>query len=236
MGWFHGRTALVTGGGSGIGRAIALELAAAGCRVAVCGRREQPLSAVAEAAPGAKALVVDVRDAHAVFAAVETVVAEFGQLDLLVNNAGVFVSRPFAETEIETFDDVIATNLRGPFLFAQAAWPHLAAMKGQVAMISSIAAMRAFPGSSAYCASKFGLNGLAAVLGLEGAEHGIRVVTVCPGAVDTEVWAGLADDEARSRMIRPEEVARITLSLLAADRAVGFEPLAIDNSKPPFNS
>ncbi len=188
----EGRSALITGGSSGIGRAIAHTFAAAGASVALTGRRPEPLAETVAAieAEGGRALAIpgDVRDeAHAADAVARTVEA-FGSLGVLVNNAGVIGASPIEETSTEEWDRLIDIDLKGPFLFARAAIPHLKGQAGaSIVNVSSVAGTRPYPGIGPYCVAKAGLDRLTEVLALELAPHGVRVNAFNPGVVKTNL-------------------------------------------------
>jgi meso-butanediol dehydrogenase / (S,S)-butanediol dehydrogenase / diacetyl reductase len=181
---------LVTGGGSGIGAAVARALAAAGGQVAIVGRRADALRAVAGPA-GALGLVCDVSDAGQVARSVERVVAEFGRLDGLVLNAGVIFPGGVAELSAQDWSQMVAVNLTGAFLVAQAALPHLLAARGAVVSVASVAAMRAASEMGGYAATKAGLAMLTQCLAVDHAHQGLRANVVCPGWTVTE----MADQE-----------------------------------------
>ncbi|MGH2521260.1 MAG: SDR family NAD(P)-dependent oxidoreductase, partial [Anaerolineales bacterium] len=220
-----GQTAIITGAGSGLGAAIARALAAEGARCALAGRRPEPLQMVVaeiHAAGGAaRAIPCDVRDEAQIENLVAQTAAEFGGVDILVNNAGAFHVAPITETSTALWDETIGVNLRSAFLLCRAVWPHMQDQgKGQIVNVSSVAGIpgHAYAGEAAYCASKFGLNGLTEVLALEGKPHNIRVYALCPGAVETPLWEGRAPLEVRQRMMRPAPVAELVRWLLAAPR------------------
>lgn len=236
---FIGQTALITGAGTGLGAAVARVLAAGGARCVLAGRRAEPLEAVAgqiRAAGGAaEAVPADVSDPAQVAQLLERAVAWGGGLNIVVNGAGVFRMVPFEQTSLEFFDEVLSVNLRGVFVVCQAAWPHLqAAGGGQIVNLSSISGVQAFRGNAAYGASKFGLNGLSAVLALEGRPHNIRVFAVCPASIDTPIWDGQAPDDVRARMMKPEPVAEFVAHLLAAPPTLAFDPIVIRNFNDPW--
>ncbi len=237
----QGRAAVITGGGSGIGAATARALAGEGAWVALAGRRKERLAAVAEeieAAGGAAlALPTDVRDERQVNSLVEQTLEAFGRVDILVNAAGVARWIQMEDMTAEVWDLILNVNLRGAFLAARAAWPHMAQQKrGQIFNISSIASLQAYEGQAAYCASKFGLNGLTEVLALEGKRQGIRAYIICPGATDTAVWGDQANSEVLQRMMRPEHVAEVIRWLAVGPDRLTFGPVIIRNSQDPWES
>jgi NAD(P)-dependent dehydrogenase (short-subunit alcohol dehydrogenase family) len=185
-----GRSVLVTGAASGLGAAIARVLASAGMRVVVGDLQEARSGEVADAirADGGDALGVplDVRDAASAEAAVVAAVDRFGGLDVLVNNAGTDVTRPFDEMTPDEFDRVIDVNLRGPAVMTRAALPALRRSAGaHVVNIASTAAKRAWPNAAAYHASKWGLLGLSHALHAELRPDGIKVTAVVAGGMRT---------------------------------------------------
>ena len=188
----RGRVALVTGAGRGIGRGIALELARAGCRVAVnyVTEPEQADATVAEIhALGAQAVAMqaDVSVASAVSTMIARVVVEFGGLDILVNNAGIQTWKPFLDVTEAEWDVVIATNLKGCFLCTQAAARYMKDHGGgSIVNIGSGCNRIAFPNLVAYTASKGGIEMLTKVAAVELGPHAIRVNCVAPGAIDIE--------------------------------------------------
>ena len=184
------RAVLVTGGGSGIGAAVARMLTAAGSRVAVCGRRADALRTVA-AETGALGLVCDVTDADQVARVVETVAGEFGGLDGLVLNAGVIAPGGVADLSPADWSAMVSVNLTGAFLVARAALPHLRAGRGAVVSVASVAALRAASGMGGYAATKAGLAMLTQSLAVDHAHEGLRANVVCPGWTITE----MADEE-----------------------------------------
>jgi meso-butanediol dehydrogenase / (S,S)-butanediol dehydrogenase / diacetyl reductase len=182
--------ALITGGGSGIGAAVARRLTSAGAQVAICGRRAASLRAVA-AETGALDLVCDVGDAGAVAGLVEAVTDAFGRLDGLVLNAGVMAPGGVADLLPADWSAMVSANLTGAFLVARAALPHLIASRGAVVSVASVAALRAASGMGGYAATKAGLAMLTQSLAVDHAHEGLRANVVCPGWTVTE----MADEE-----------------------------------------
>jgi len=206
-------TALVTGATHGIGRATAFALGRAGYRVGVCARTAAKVDAlVAELeAEGIRAAgaAADVGEPVQVSAAVERVVAALGDVGLLVNNAGVLIARPFEELTLEDWDGTMRTNLRSLFLVTRAVLPAMRRRReGTIVNVASLAGRNGFAGGTAYTASKHAVLGFARSLMLEVRKEGIRVLTICPGSVDT----GMLRDQpmlksAPDRILRPEDVA-----------------------------
>jgi NAD(P)-dependent dehydrogenase (short-subunit alcohol dehydrogenase family) len=193
----EGKVALVTGAGSGIGRAVAIGLAGAGYRVAIAGRREGPLQETAAAAGGTVVIVpTDVTDERAVAAMVERTVAHYGRLDLLFNNAGT-TAPPTATDElpVEVWRRVIDTNLTGVFLCAQAAFRAMKTQDprgGRIINNGSIAAVTPRPHMAAYTASKHAVTGLTKTLALEGRRYDIACGQIDIGNVQTNLGINMS--------------------------------------------
>jgi NAD(P)-dependent dehydrogenase (short-subunit alcohol dehydrogenase family) len=215
--------AVVSGGGSGLGREIALELARRGYALALLGRRQPPLEETLDLAGSAARengviLPCDVRDDVALERCAEEIHARWGAADLVVPAAGVTVIAPLEETTADDFAAVLETNLTGAFYLIRALLPAMKKRgRGWIFPILSVAARRGFPGWSAYCASKWGLAGLVAALREELQGTGIRITTLYPGAADTPIWDRLPGDWNRAAMVPPREVARALAYVLDAD-------------------
>jgi 3-oxoacyl-[acyl-carrier protein] reductase len=186
-----GAVALVTGGSRGIGRAIALRLAALGSSVAICGRDIKALRSVASELQQRTVQVfshtADVTNAAAVADLIEKTEAALGSISILVNNAGMGLFGPAHEKSEADWDRVLSTNLKSVFLVSRAVAPSMIGRgAGDIINISSLAGRNAFAGGGLYCASKWGLQGLSACMAEDLREHGIRVSVVCPGSVATE--------------------------------------------------
>lgn len=188
----NGQVAIVTGGGSGIGRAVALALGEAGVRVVVCGRRPAPLEqtvAAIEAGSGeALAVPADVARAEDVSRVVDAAGQRFGPVDILINNAGIGGGGYIHEHDIDLWDRVMAVDLRGPFLFARAVLPQMRSRQGgHIINISSESGLEYYPGNGAYGVAKHALNALGEYIQRENQDYDIRVNTICPGMVVTEM-------------------------------------------------
>jgi len=238
------KTALITGGGRGIGRAIALAFAREGIRIAVAARTaEQVEQVAAEIGNDSIALVCDVSDPQSV----AQMFGKVGDVDILVNNAGIAESATFVSTSDEMWQRHIAINLSGTFYCTRAALPAMLKKGwGRVINIASIAAKTGAPYVAAYTASKHGVLGLTRSLALEVAHRGITVNAICPGYVDTEMTSrgveritaktGRSAEEAlealkkmspQNRLTTPEEVAALAL-LLASDEGRGINGQGIN--------
>ena len=219
-----GKTALITGGGSGIGAAIAEMYAAKGARLAIADINLAVASEVAAAAgESARAFSCDVADPTSVAALSEAVVAELGRVDILVNSAGVVRLDPAENLSVQAWDTTLDVNLKGTFLMCQAIGRHmLVAGRGKIINLASQAGSVALDGHLAYCASKFGVIGLSKVLASEWGGRGVTVNTVSPTVVLTalgrEAWGG-AKGEAMKKLIPtgrfayPEEIAAAAVFL-----------------------
>ncbi len=231
----NGKVAVVTGGSSGIGAAIAVELGKAGARVAVNYHREadaasQVVQQIEQAGQQAFAVQADVSDASEIQRMIGEAVQRWGRLDVMVNNAGIEHETPFLEKTEEEWNRVIAVNLTGPFLCSQAAARQMVSQGGggTIVNISSVHEDLPFPGYADYCAAKGGLRMLCRDIALELAEHRINVVNVAPGAIATPInKATLEDPEKKLALEReiplhrvgtPEEVGKL-VAYLATDEA-----------------
>jgi len=249
-----GRVALVTGGGRGIGRAIALALARAGADVAVAARSVPELEQVAAEvqALGRRAhfLPLDVLDRRAVGAAPAAVERALGPVDILVNNAGIHASGPLQRVSDEQWDGILQVNLTAPFLLTRACLPGMYGRAwGRVINVSSVAGRVGVKYAAAYVASKHGLVGLTRTLALEGARKGVTANAICPSWVDTRMMdesiqatveaTGRTTDDVRAAMLAvnplgraatPDEVADVAV-LLAGNPAINGQCFHVDGGE-----
>lgn len=203
---------IITGGGTGIGRATAILFAEHGAKVVVCGRRLEPIKEtvwlINKRGGDAVALPCDVRESADVSLMVETVLQQFNKIDILVNNAGIADAKPIMDTAEEEWDKMLDTNLKGIFLCCKGVLPSMVeASKGLILNVSSILGKKGIANFGAYSASKFGVIGLTQALAAELKPRGIRFYTVCPGATYTDLHSGIVGVEMAKVAMPPEKVA-----------------------------
>jgi NAD(P)-dependent dehydrogenase (short-subunit alcohol dehydrogenase family) len=215
-----GKVALVTGASRGLGRGIALGLAAEGCNLVLAARDGEKLANTADEARAKGVQVAarptDVKLEQEIDALFALVSERFGRLDLLVNNAGAFDGGPLDELSTEAWDHVLSVNLRAPFLCTRAALRIMKAQRsGRIINVGSISAQRVRPNSAPYSASKHGLWGLTQVTALEGRDYGVTCGCIHPGNVRVERRAASAASEDQEPMMEVEEVVPAVLLMAA---------------------
>jgi NAD(P)-dependent dehydrogenase (short-subunit alcohol dehydrogenase family) len=247
---FHGKSIIVTGATSGIGRSTAQAFAREGASLALVGRDERALTEVAEAVHSAGGRAVtcraDVTAAEAPNQIVGRAVQEYGGLDVLVNAAGVIAAATLEATTDEVWDAMMSVNARAPFRLMRAAAPHLTARKGAVVNVSSVNGLRSFPGVLAYCVSKAAVDHLTRCAAIEMAPLGVRVNAVNPGVTVTNLHrrSGMEETQYAAFLERsktthplgrpgdPDEIAALIV-FLASDRAAWMtgETIPIDGGR-----
>ncbi len=242
MNRFSEQYAVVTGASSGIGRAIALQLADEGASLFIVGRNRERLETVAQAAADASGASVavcrhDLTQDGAVPAIAERVQAEAGRVDVLVHSAGTMTNAPIRDAAPEEWDAQFETNLRAPFLLTQTLLPMMCASQGEIVFINSSIVGHAKSGTGPYAATKHGLKGLADSLRAEVNGEGVRVLSVFPGQTATPMQERLYDAEGRTyrpeRLLQPEDVASAVASALSLPRTAEVTEIDIRPMQEP---
>lgn len=235
------KRALITGASSGIGRATALAFAKAGIDIALVSRQKERLEAVATEARNlgveAQAFPLDLAKVEQVHAQIDSIVAAFGPVNILVNNAGMGYTGDLIETSLADWQKVIDLNLTSVFQCIKGVLPGMRDQgSGTIINIVSIAGLQAFPNWGAYCVSKFGLMALSKTLNMEERAHGIRVTALCPGSVNTPIWDSetVNADFDRSAMLTPEIVAESILYVALLPSVAVIEELTLMPSVGTF--
>lgn len=229
-----GPRALITGASSGIGKATAIAFAKAGIALALVSRSEDKLAPLVEEIDTlggyAQAYSLDLAQVDGIAPAIAEIDTTFGPIDTLVNNAGMGYTADLKETSLADWQAVLNLNLTSPFQCIQGILPRMRARHcGTIINVVSIAGRQAFAQWGAYCTSKFGLMGLTKTLTLEERPFGIRVIAVCPGAVNTPLWDSdtVQADFDRSAMLAPEDVAQAILQTVQLPQRAVTEELVL---------
>ena len=216
---YRDRVAIITGSGSGIGKATALALAQEGMKIVLCGRTVSKLEETAKLVEeaGGKALIVsgDLRDESYIIRIVDETMEAFGRIDVLINNAGVSLAKPVVDCTAEELDQIMDTNMKAPFLLCKYSIPHMRKSDcGTIINIASVVGHKGYVNQSLYGASKHAITGFTKVLAKEVQEDGIRVHLLSPGGVYTEMVANVRPDLDPTYLIKPVDIADIILFLL----------------------
>lgn len=228
MSKLKGSVAIVTGASKGLGAAITRRLAKEGARVVACARSRDHLESLSQEDPDhILAYPCDISDSEQVRGLIDFTLKKTGQINILINNAGIGRFNPVEKLSEQDWDEMMATNLKGPFLTSKYSIPHLIQTRGHIVNISSVAGTVIFSGGGGYCASKFGLMALSDVLTQELKPHQVRVTTICPGSIQTEFF------QAPSYALKPEQVAETVYSVVAAPEGVIFNQVIMRPQVPP---
>ena len=228
----EGKNCIVTGASSGIGLAVARQLAQEKARICLVARSVEKLQAVSlelgQAGEKPLVAVADVANEEQVRRAVEGALSGFGAVDVLINSAGTTYFTPMSDTTQEQWDQVVDSNLKGVFLLCKHVMPHMLSRgRGDIVNIASIAAHQGFENATAYCAAKHGVLGFSRALALEVRKRGVRVITVSPGSVDTPLWDRMESSPDRARMLRAEDVAESVVAALTISPTATVDELVV---------
>ena len=222
-----GKTAIVTGASRGIGLAIARALAREGVRLGLLSRAKPEI--------GGEFVACDLAELDQIPARVRQLVERLGQVDYLINNAGMFLEAPVAEMDLGAWERVLRVNLTAPFLVTQAVLPQMMARReGRILNIASTSSMQGYLHQSAYCASKHGLLGFARSLAMELKPHNVHVYNLCPGGVDTDLIKGthLGERLKGQPMIQPKDIAEMVLFLLRQPGNIDLSEVTVRRFDP----
>lgn len=235
----EGQVAVITGGGTGIGRGLALAFAREGIRSVICGRRmdrlQETLSALREAGGEGLAVPADVSQPEEVEQVVAAALKDYGKIDILINNAGIDGGGYIHEHDVADWDRVMAINLRGPFLMARAVLPLMRRQRqGHILNISSESGLEYYEGDGAYGVSKHALNALGEFIQRENQQLGIRVDSICPGMVVTEMTEG-SSGLVHEKCLFPEDIADLVLWLISRRSNIKIgTPVLIQTMENPW--
>lgn len=214
-----GKKAIVTGASSGIGKEVALRLLQSGAKVSLVSRHPDHIQGELLTGSNAKSYAIDLGDISQVATKMRAIVEDMGGVDILINNAGMAYIGELIDMPLTEWQKLLDLNLTSVFQSLQAVLPTMRSQKsGTIINVASIAGKQGFPNWGAYCASKFALLGLTQAIAAEEQPHGIRIMSICPGSVDTPLWDTLGDKVPpsfnRAAMLRPATVAESIMTLI----------------------
>lgn len=211
-----GQVALVTGGGTGIGKAIAKAMIEQGAKVIIIGRKENSLlEAQSELGTNVQTMVCDVTDESQVNKVYENIVKDYGKLNILINNAGMAARGKAYEMSYDMWKKVVDVNLNGAFLCARGAMKIMVPQKsGRIINIGSISGQMGRPENAPYTATKFAIEGLTRAFALDGRDHGVAVSVIHPGNVATNIWKGREEVSEREGLIPLEDLGKLAVTML----------------------
>ena len=211
-----GQIALVTGGGTGIGKAIAKAMLAEGAKVIIVGRKEEILKeAQAELGSDTEMMTCDVTQEEQVKKVYENIMSNHGKIDILINNAGMAAKAKSYEMSYDLWKKVVDVNLNGAFLCAREAMKIMVNQKsGRIINIGSISGQMSRPENAPYTATKFAIEGLTRALALDGRDHGVAVSVIHPGNAATNIWKGREEISEREGLIPLEDLGKLAVTML----------------------
>ena len=218
-GKLSGKKAIVTGASSGIGKEVALMLLQAGAQVSLVSRNPDHILSELPAGINAKGYAIDLGEISQVSTQIQNIIADMNGVDILINNAGMAYIGELIDMPLAEWQKLFDLNLTSVFQCLQATLPTMRSQKsGTIINVASIAGKQGFPNWAAYCASKFALLGLTQAIAAEEQPHGLKIMSICPGSVDTPLWDTLGDKVPpsfdRSAMLRPATVAASIMTLV----------------------
>lgn len=231
-----GKRAIVTGASSGIGKEVAIKLLQAGAQVSLVSRNPERILSELPTGSNAKGYAIDLGDISQVEDKIQAIVADMGGVDIVINNAGMAYIGELIDMPLAEWQKLFDLNLTSVFQCLQAVLPSMRSQKsGTIINVASVAGKQGFPNWGAYCASKFALLGLTQAIAAEEQPHGIKVMSICPGSVDTPLWDTLGDKVPpsfnRAAMLRPATVAESIMTLVnLPDDAIINELLLMPNA------
>lgn len=235
MNQLKNKVAIITGASRGIGKTIAQYLANEGVNLALCSRNDVDLNIITDKVKHKENTIklfhqkVDIAEEIQVQNFINEVIQQFGNVDYLINNAGIYKRDPLIDIPLEDWDKIMNTNLKGTFLFMKYLIPHMKKnQSGHIINIASLASNIAIPETALYCTSKFALKGLSLSAKEELRNYGIKLTIIYPGSVDTDIWNSFEARVQRSKMINPEEIAENLILMLKTGDLITIDELIVN--------